>query len=61
MPEKQALMGSKLEEVKNAVVESNVPWEDRFLDALSPEFLLTRSVDRIAETIFAIEGASPGV
>jgi glucosamine--fructose-6-phosphate aminotransferase (isomerizing) len=57
--EKQSLLGSKLEEIRNAVEEANVVWEERYLEALSPEFLLTRSVDRIAETIFAIEGASP--
>jgi glucosamine--fructose-6-phosphate aminotransferase (isomerizing) len=58
--EKQSLLGPKLEEIRNAVVETNVVWRERYLEALSPEFLLMRSVDRIAETIFAIEGASPG-
>ncbi len=45
------VLGVAYEDVKNAVTESNIDWTDDSLAPLSPEFLLTRSVDQIAEAV----------
>jgi glucosamine--fructose-6-phosphate aminotransferase (isomerizing) len=44
-------MGMKYTDVVDIVTEWNIPWEDSLLEGFSPEFLMTKPEDEIAEKI----------
>ena len=44
-------MGMKYNDVIDMVTEWNIPWEDHLLAGFSPEFLMTKTEEDIAEKI----------
>ena len=46
-------MNHKYDDLKSQVVETDVAWDDRFLDSLTVGDLVTLPVDQLAERILA--------
>ncbi|MBW2675270.1 MAG: hypothetical protein JRD89_17970, partial [Deltaproteobacteria bacterium] len=49
--EKKAVLGDKLNQIRDIINEENIPWNDGYLDPFPVAFLLGEGINVIAEEI----------
>jgi glucosamine--fructose-6-phosphate aminotransferase (isomerizing) len=58
LPKKVKALGDKLTHIKNIVEETDLSWQDRYLNLLDVEDLFGKSAEKIAESIIASASTS---
>jgi glucosamine--fructose-6-phosphate aminotransferase (isomerizing) len=58
LSKKVKALGDKLTHIKNIVEETDLSWQDAYLNLLDVEDLFGKSAEKIAESITASAGAS---